>query len=258
MSNRSNPAKLGFDAVIFDMDGVVTDTALLHSVAWKELFDAYLKECAERNGEAYQEFDAEGDYLAYVDGKPRYKGVQSFLESRAIDLPYGDKTDGAGQETVCGLGNAKDTIFERMLHRDGPKLFDSTIALIHELKSAGVKTSIISSSKHCQEILQMAGVEDLFVTRIDGIKSEELGLKGKPDADIFTRSAEMLGVPVSRSVVVEDAVSGVQAGRAGGFGLVLGIDRGNNRKALMANGADIVVNDLAEIRVQDIDDWFNR
>jgi beta-phosphoglucomutase-like phosphatase (HAD superfamily) len=144
------------------------------------------------------------------------------------------------------------------LHRDGPKLFDSTIVLIHELKTAGVQTSIISSSKHCQEILQMAGVEDLFVTRIDGVKSEELGLHGKPDPDIFTKSAEMLGVPVSRSVVVEDAVSGVQAGRAGGFGLVLGIDRGNNREALMANGADIVVNDLAEISVQDIDDWFNR
>ncbi|TDJ64013.1 MAG: HAD family hydrolase [Proteobacteria bacterium] len=258
MSNRSNPSKLGFDAVIFDMDGVVTDTALLHSVAWKELFDAYLEERAERNGEAFREFDAKGDYLTYVDGKPRYKGVQSFLESRGIDLPSGDQTDGAGQETVCGLGNAKDAIFERLLHRDGPKLFHSTIALIHELKAAGVQTSIISSSKHCQEILQMAGVEDLFVTRIDGVNSEQLGLKGKPDADIFTKSAEMLGVPVSRSVVVEDAVSGVQAGRAGGFALVLGIDRGNNREALMANGADFVVNDLAEINVQDIDDWFNR
>ena len=258
MSNSPNPAKLGFDAVIFDMDGVVTHTALLHSVAWKELFDAYLKERAERNGEPFCAFDAEGDYLAYVDGKPRYRGVRSFLESRGIHLPYGDKTDGAGHETVCGLGNAKDAIFERMLHRDGPKLFDSTIALIHELKAAGVQTSIISSSKHCQEILQMAGVEDLFVTCIDGVKSEELSLHGKPDPDIFTTSAEMLGVPVSRSVVVEDAVSGVQAGRAGGFGLVLGIDRGNNREALMANGADIVVNDLAEISVQDIDDWFNR
>ena len=258
MSNSSNPAKLGFDAVIFDMDGVVTHTALLHSVAWKELFDAYLKKRAERNGEPFRAFDAGGDYLIYVDGKPRYKGVQSFLESRGIHLPYGDKTDGAGQETVCGLGNAKDAIFERMLHRDGPKLFDSTIALIHELKAAGVQTSIISSSKHCQEILEMAGVEDLFVTRIDGVNSEELGLHGKPDPDIFTESAEMLGVPASRSVVVEDAVSGVQAGRAGGFGLVLGIDRGNNREALMANGADIVVNDLAEISVQDIDDWFNR
>ncbi len=258
MSNSPNPAKLGFDAVIFDMDGVVTHTALLHSVAWKELFDAYLKERAERNGELFRAFDAEGDYLAYVDGKPRYRGVRSFLESRGIHLPYGDKTDGAGHETVCGLGNAKDAIFERMLHRDGPKLFDSTIALIHELKAAGVQTSIISSSKHCQEILQMAGVEDLFVTCIDGVKSEELSLHGKPDPDIFTTSAEMLGVPVSRSVVVEDAVSGVQAGRAGGFGLVLGIDRGNNREALMANGADIVVNDLAEISVQDIDDWFNR
>jgi alpha,alpha-trehalase len=248
--------QLHFDAVIFDMDGVVTNTAKLHAAAWKQLFDAYLQRRAEQRQEPFVPFDGRRDYLAYVDGKPRYEGVRSFIAARGIELPYGDPADSAGTETICGLGNTKDEIFERMLHEQGPEVFASTITLIEQLKAHGIKIGIVTSSKHGEDVLQMAGLTELFEVRVDGVVAERLGLKGKPDPDIFIKAAELLGVNAARSVVVEDAVSGVQAGRQGGFGLVIGIDRGHNREALAANGADMVVSDLAETRVDAIDAWF--
>lgn len=256
MNNKATPRQRHFSAVIFDMDGVVTNTAKLHAVAWKELFDAYLRKRKQRDSRPFVEFDEQADYLSFVDGKPRYEGVRSFLESRGIQLPYGSPSDGPDDETICGLGNTKDAIFERLLHKEGPEVFDSTIDLIRSLRSQGIKVAIVSSSKHCRDVLQMAGIDGLFEARIDGVVSESLGLKGKPDPDIFSKAAEMLGVDNRESVVVEDAISGVQAGRNGDFGLVLGVDRGNNREALEANGADIVVSDLTEISPAEIDDWL--
>lgn len=256
MSKNAEPAPLRFRAVIFDMDGVVTNTAKLHAVAWKELFDSYLRKRAQRDKEPFVAFDARTDYLSYVDGKPRYDGVRSFLESRGIELPYGTPSDGADAETVCAFGNTKDELFERLLHEKGPEVFETTIALINALKERGVAVAIVSSSKHCHDVLRMAGIEALFEARVDGVISETLGLKGKPEPDIFSKAAELLGTANRDSVIVEDAISGVQAGRNGGFGLVIGVDRGHNRVALEANGADIVLRDLAEIGVSDIDAYF--
>ncbi len=256
MSNDTQPPQLSFRAVIFDMDGVVTNTARLHAVAWKQVFDDYLRKRAQRDNGPFVAFDARDDYLSYVDGKPRYNGVRSFLESRGIALPYGTPADRADDETVCGLGNTKDELFEQLLHEQGPEVFDSTVALIKALKERGVAVAIVSSSKHCQDVLRMAGIEGLFAARVDGVVSEALGLKGKPDPDIFSKAAELLAVANGDSVVVEDAISGVQAGRNGGFGLVIGVDRGHNRTALEANGADIVVAELAEISLAQINVRF--
>jgi trehalose 6-phosphate phosphatase len=256
MSHSPRRPRLHFDAVIFDMDGVVTNTAKLHARAWKQLFDDYLRRRSAESQQAFVPFDIKSDYLTYVDGKPRYEGVRSFIAARSIDLPYGDPSDGAGSDTICGLGNAKDEIFEQLLHQHGPEVFETTVALIEQLKAHGVKIGIVTSSKHCQDVLQMAGLDELFAARVDGVSAESLGLRGKPDPDIFLKAAELLGVTADRTVVVEDAVSGIQAGRRGHFALVLGVDRGHNRNALTANGADLVVNDLSEITLEQIEAWF--
>jgi trehalose 6-phosphate phosphatase len=256
MSHSPKRPRLHLDAVIFDMDGVVTNTAKLHARAWKQLFDDYLQRRSAASQRSFVPFDIKADYLTYVDGKPRYEGVRSFIASRGFELPYGDPSDGAGTDTVCGLGNAKDEIFERLLHRYGPEVFETTVALIEQLKAHGVKVGIVTSSKHCQDVLQMAGLERLFAARVDGVSAESLGLRGKPDPDIFLKAAELLGVTAERTVVVEDAVSGVQAGRRGRFALVLGVDRGHNRAALLRNGADIVVSDLGEITLEQIEAWL--
>jgi len=245
-----------FDAVIFDLDGVITKTALVHSAAWKKMFDGYLRERESKYGEPFREFTLKNDYLPYVDGKPRYKGVESFLQSRGILIPYGDPSDEPGKETVCGIGNRKNIAFNEALKSDGVQVYKSTLALIHRLKEEGVRVGVASSSKNCRQVLETAGLLDLFETRVDGEVSAELGLKGKPEPDIFTVAADNLGVTYDRSVVVEDAVSGVEAGRKGNFGLVLGIAREDNEKELYANGADIVVKDLAEISFESIGQWF--
>ncbi|MFC2115543.1 HAD-IA family hydrolase [Bacteroidota bacterium] len=251
-------AKHSFTAVIFDLDGVITQTALVHSDAWKEMFDAFLKSREEKYGEAFREFTHGDDYLPYVDGKPRYKGVASFLESRGIDIPFGDPSDAPDAETVCGLGNKKNSVFNEVLKRDGVKLYDSTVELIHELKKEGIRIGVASSSKNCAPVLEAAGLLDLFETMVDGIVSAELGLQGKPEPDIFTRACDNLGVDYDLSVIVEDAVSGVQAGRKGNFGLVLGIAREENIRELLINGADIVVEDMAELGgIEGIDRWFD-
>ncbi len=238
---------LSFEAVIFDMDGVITKTALTHAAAWKKMFDEYLKKRESKYGEKFVEFTHAGDYLPYVDGKPRYKGVESFLESRAINIPYGDPTDEPDQETVCGLGNRKNDAFNEVLDKEGAEVYPSTILLIKELKAAGIKLGVASSSKNCKPVLERVELLDIFDARVDGVVSAELGLHGKPEPDIFTTACDIVKKEYSKSIVVEDAVSGVQAGVQGKFGLTIGIARENNRKELREAGAHIVVEDLEEI-----------
>ncbi len=243
-----------FEAVIFDMDGVVTRTAGLHAAAWKELFDDFLRRRAA--GGEWKPFDARSDYLAYVDGRPRHEGVRHFLAARGIELPEGDPADDARALTVHGLGKRKDELFERELARAGVETFASTVALIRALRAQGVKTAVVTSSRHGGEIIAAAGLQDLFDARLDGVDAGRLRLRGKPDPETYTRCAEILGVPPAHAVVVEDAVSGVEAGRRGGFGLVVGVDRGGNREALAANGADLVVGDPRELGAGKLDDRF--
>ena len=241
-----------FDAILFDLDGVITRTAAVHAAAWQAMFDEFLQRLTAREGQSprFRPFDVRADYAAYVDGKPRYAGVQSFLESRDIHLPYGDPDDPPTRETVCGLGNLKNEMFLKQIHQTGVKAFPASVRLLHKLRAAGFKTAIVSSSESCQEIIQSVGIEALFDTRVDGRVSAELGLKGKPNPDIFVQAAKNLAVDLQRAVVVEDALSGVEAGRAGGFGLVLGVDRLGQAAALKAHGADVVINDLCEVSVE--------
>ncbi len=251
-------SKYSFDAVIFDLDGVITKTALVHAAAWKAMFDEFLKSWYDKHGKPFVEFTHTNDYLPYVDGKPRYKGVESFLKSRGIEIPYGSPDDNPDAETICGLGNRKNDSFNKILERDGVEVYDSTVKLIHQLKKAGIKIGVASSSKNCKPVLEQANLLHLFETRVDGEVSAELGLHGKPEPDIFTVACDNLKVDYYKSVVVEDAVSGVQAGRKGNFGLVIGIAREDNAYELRLNGADIVVEDLKELEgIKGIENWFN-
>lgn len=243
---------LNFDAVIFDMDGVVTKTAVVHSLAWKKMFDEYLHYREKEYHEPFREFTHADDYLCFVDGRPRYKGVETFLKSRGINIPFGEPEDEPRRETVCGLGNRKNEFFNKVLEEEGVGVYDSTIGLIKELLERGVKVGVATSSKNCVLILNKAGITSLFETRVDGVVSAELGLKGKPEPDIFTAASDNLGVRHHRAIVVEDAVSGVQAGSKGNFGLVIGVARGNNAHELKTNGADVVVEDLSEVTVEKI------
>jgi beta-phosphoglucomutase family hydrolase len=263
-STRVNIEKSRFDAVIFDLDGVVTQTAAVHAAAWKRLFDAYLAERAARAGTgpggasdaaggapdgALRPFDLEADYRLYVDGKPRYDGVRDFLASRGIELPMGDPSDPPGRETVCGLGNGKNDFFNAEVREHGVRTFPSTVALIHQLRDAGMRVGLMSSSKNTAMVLDVTGTTDLFEVRVDGVVAAEVGLPGKPDPAMYLETARRLGVQAARSVVVEDALSGVEAGRRGGFGLVIGVDRLGQAAELAAAGADVVVDDLAEVGV---------
>jgi beta-phosphoglucomutase family hydrolase len=236
-----------FDAVLFDLDGVITDTAAVHARAWKTMFDEYLRQRAERDGEEVVEFTIDGDYKTYVDGKPRYDGVRSFLAARGIDLPEGERSDPPDRETVCGLGNRKNELVNRLLDEEGVVVYDGSVQLLHHLRAQGVRLAVVSSSRNCLAVLTSAGLLDVFDARVDGVVAAERGLPGKPAPDTFLSAAADLATPPERAVVVEDAISGVQAGRAGDFGLVVGVDRDDEREALRAHGADIVVNDLAEL-----------
>ena len=238
---------LPFRAVIFDMDGVITKTALTHAAAWKKMFDEYLRKREAEHGEKFVEFTHAGDYLPYVDGKPRYKGVASFLESRNIHIPFGDPSDPPDAETACGLGNRKNQAFNEVLEKEGVEVYPSTVNLLNELKEAGIKLGVASSSKNCKPVLEAVDLLDMFDARVDGVVSAEKGLHGKPEPDIFTTASDMVGVPYSKAIVVEDAVSGVQAGAKGKFGLTIGIARENNTNELKEAGADIVVEDLEEV-----------
>ncbi|EEF60608.1 HAD family hydrolase [Pedosphaera parvula] len=244
---------MNFDAVIFDMDGVITRTAAVHSRAWKAMFDEYLRFREKQYGEPFRAFTHSGDYLSFVDGRPRYKGVAAFLNSRGIQVPFGKPEDEPQKATVCGLGNRKNEFFNRVLEEEGVGLYESTIALIKDLLAGGIKVGLATSSKNCLQILEKARIAHLFGTRVDGMVSAEFGLNGKPEPDIFTTASKNLGVSYARAVVVEDAVSGVQAGAKGGFGLVIGVAREDNVDELKHHGADLVVRDLSEISVEGID-----
>lgn len=236
-----------FDAVLFDLDGVLTATAKVHAVAWKKTFDGYLRRRADRTGEAFVPFDIADDYKHYVDGKLRYDGVDSFLKSRGIDLPWGDSSDQPGDETVCGIGNYKNDMVNEAIQSEGVDVFEGSVRLVKRLLETGVRTAVVSASRNCRTVLKAAGIEDLFEVRVDGVVAEEMNLRGKPAPDTFLKAADLLGVEPARAVVVEDAVSGVQAGRAGDFGLVIGVDRKGDPDSLRENGARIVVEDLAEL-----------
>lgn len=235
------------EAVIFDLDGVVTRTADVHAEAWKRLFDEYLAMRERRRGESFEPFDSRSDYLRFVDGKPRYDGVVSFLESRGIELPPGAPGDPEERETVCGLGNRKNRYFLDALERTGAAPYPTTLELIATLRERGVRIAIVSSSRNCRAVLEAAGIRELFDVRVDGLDAAALGLAGKPDPALFLEAARRLGVEPAHAAVVEDAISGVEAGRRGHFGLVIGVDRGAQREALAAAGADLVVGDLAEV-----------
>ena len=250
------PADPAFAAVVFDMDGVVTRTAALHAAAWKTLFDEFLLRRAQREGVAFVPFDPGTDYRVYVDGKPREEGVRSFLRARELSVPEGEAGDPPEAETVRGLAARKDAAFEAELRGHGVELFESTVALIEGLRAQGVKTGLVTSSRHGRDILARAGIEGLFDARIDGIDVMQRNLQGKPHPDAFLACAGDLGLTPVRCVVVEDATSGVAAARAGGFGLVIGVDRGGNRHALEQQGADLVVDDPGALTVASLDAAF--
>ncbi len=246
-----------FKGAIFDLDGVITGTAKVHSLAWESMFNYFLKDYAEVNNEPFVPFDPVHDYHKYVDGKPRMEGVKSFLESRDIELPFGELDDIPEKETICGLGNRKNILFTEILIKEGPEIYHTSVNLIKEMIAKGIRIGIASSSRNCQLILKLANLEHLFETRVDGEVSIELGLKGKPNPDIFVTAARNLGLEPHECVVVEDAISGVQAGARGNFGLVLGIAREIEGSKLREQGADIVVRDLGEITIEEIEKWFS-
>lgn len=237
------------DAAIFDLDGVVTRTARVHAAAWKRLFDDFLQQRAAATGESFKPFDTESDYPRYVDGKPRLEGIRSFLAARGIDLPQGRPDDGETAQTIHGLAARKNRYFHEHLQREGVEVFDSTLGLLQELRQAGIKTALASSSRNAAAVLDRAGIAHLFDARVDGNDLAALGLKGKPAPDLFLLAAARLGVAPARAVVFEDAISGVEAGRSGGFAHVVGVDRRGMPELLRRAGADIVVADLAEVQV---------
>ncbi|MBX5459934.1 MAG: beta-phosphoglucomutase family hydrolase [Steroidobacteraceae bacterium] len=238
-----------YDAVLFDLDGVLTPTASVHAAAWKKLFDDVLRARSERTGEPFVPFDIASDYARYVDGKPRQEGVLAFLAARGMTLPLGHPEDPPGNDTVHALGHLKDTYFLRSLKEQGVQPFEGAIELTRALRAQEVKTAVVSSSRNCEAVLKAAGIADLFDTRVDGNDLQALNLAGKPAPDAFLEAARRLHVEPARAVVVEDATVGVQAGRAGGFGYVIGVDRGGRSQALREAGADVVVNVLGQIQV---------
>lgn len=256
-ANRIEISPEKFHCVIFDMDGVVTQTAEVHSIAWKKMFDDFLKNYSSQNNLPFVPFDADQDYNLYVDGKPRFDGIRSFLESRKITLPEGSKDDSQDQETIHGLATKKNNYFLQYVKEEGVKSYPSTIQLIQELKNSGLKVGIITSSKNCKTILEGAGAFDLFDIRIDGLYAEKHGIKGKPAPDIFLEAAKQLGEDPLHCIVIEDAISGVEAGSKGNFGLVIGVDRVGQEDELLQHGATVVVKDLAEVKVADVQQKLN-
>ena len=231
---------------LFDLDGVLTDTASVHRGAWKQMFDGYLRRRADETGEPFVEF-TDRDYERDVDGRPRLDGTRAFLRSRGIELPDGTPEDPPGTPTVNGLGNQKNELVLRLLDENGVVVFDGSVRFVRATRDRGLRTAVVSSSANTAQVLEVTGLADLFEARIDGVVAAERGLAGKPAPDTFLAGAEALGVPPGAAAVFEDALAGVAAGRAGGFGLVVGVDRVGQRAALLEHGADIVVDDLAEL-----------
>ena len=237
----------GIRGCLFDLDGVLTQTAKVHAAAWKEMFDDYLQERARRTGEPFVPFDPVADYDEYVDGKPRADGTRSFLESRGITLPEGSDHDPPDAETVHGLGNRKNEIVLRKIREDGVEAYPGSVRYVQAVKAAGLPRAVVSSSANARDVLIAAGIEDLFDARIDGVVADREHLRGKPAPDTFLAGARALGLKPTTATVFEDALAGVAAGRAGGFGFVVGVDRVGQAEALKQHGADIVVTDLAEL-----------
>jgi beta-phosphoglucomutase family hydrolase len=234
-------------ACLFDLDGVLTQTAKVHAAAWKQTFDEYLRGRAEKTGEQFKEFDAHDDYDEYVDGLPRYDGVRNFLKSRGIELPEGSPVDPPTAETICGVGNRKNDLVLKLIKENGVEAYEGSVRFVKAARDAGLRRAVVSSSANCKDVLVAAGIEDLFEARIDGEVADEQHLKGKPAPDTFLAGARALGVEATQAVVFEDALAGVEAGRSGGFGYVVGVDRVGQADALRKHGASVVVQDLAEL-----------
>jgi beta-phosphoglucomutase family hydrolase len=237
----------GITATLFDMDGVITNTATVHDAAWKQTFDEYLEARAKQTGQPFIPFDPVKDYDTYVDGKPRLDGTRSFLESRGIQLPEGTPDDAPGTPTLYGISNKKNDALLAKLASDGVQVYDGSVRYLHAVRAAGLHTAIVSSSANTVQVLQAAGLADQFDVRVDAQVAQAKHLKGKPAPDTYLEAARELGVPASSAAVFEDALAGVQSGRAGHFGFVVGVNRANQADALRAHGADIVVNDLGEL-----------
>ncbi|MFI9201073.1 HAD family hydrolase [Streptomyces sp. NPDC053048] len=231
-------------ACLFDMDGVLTQTATVHAAAWKETFDAFLE---RREGPGFRPFDAVDDYDRYVDGMPRADGVRSFLDSRGIHLPEGGDDDPPDADTVHGLGNRKNTLVLRKIEELGVQAYPGSVRYVRAARDAGLRRAVVSSSANCHAVLLAAGIDDLLEVRVDGLVAAEQGLPGKPHPDTFLAAARALGVTPDESAVFEDALAGMEAGRAGRFGFVVGVDRAGQAEALRRHGADIVVDDLADL-----------
>jgi beta-phosphoglucomutase family hydrolase len=236
-----------YDAVLLDLDGVITDTANVHAACWKQMFDEYLQKRAAQRDEAFRPFDLTTDYLQYVDGKPRFDGVRAFLTSRAVQLPEGRPDDPPQVETVCGLGNRKNELVNKIIEDVGVEPYEGSVRLIHQLRDGGFKIAVVTSSQNCTAVLKAAKLDAFFEVRVDGNMIHAQQLAGKPAPDTFLIAAKLLGVEPARAVVIEDAISGVQAGCSGHFGLVIGIARKGNAEELQHHGAHVVVNDLGEL-----------
>jgi beta-phosphoglucomutase family hydrolase len=234
-------------ACLFDLDGVLTDTASVHTKAWKVMFDDFLRKRAEQTGEKFVPFDPNKDYREYVDGKKREDGVRSFLDSRGIELPEGGPDDPADADTVYGLGTRKNDAFQKTLHGDGVKVFDGSLRYLEQVAAAGLATAVVSSSANTREVLEITGLDRFIQQRVDGVTLREEHIAGKPAPDSYLRAAQLLDVPADAAAVFEDALSGVEAGRAGNFGFVVGVDRVGQAEDLRRHGADVVVTDLAEL-----------
>ena len=237
----------GTTACLFDLDGVLTQTAKVHAAAWKETFDSFLADRARRSGEPFVPFDAVHEYHEYVDGRPRAEGVRTFLAARGIELPEGDPDDPSTAETVQGLGVRKNHLVLRLIQDHGVEPYAGSVRYLHAARDAGLRRAVVSASTNCREVLDAAGIADLLEVQVDGHTAEREGLRGKPAPDTFLAGASALGVSPERSAVFEDALAGVEAGRAGAFGTVVGVDRGGQADALIAHGATRVVADLAEL-----------
>jgi beta-phosphoglucomutase family hydrolase len=236
-----------YDAVLLDLDGVITDTASIHAACWKQMFDEYLQNRAMQRGEAVRSFDLATDYRLYVDGKPRFDGVRDFLASRDIHLPEGSPDDSPQAETVGGLGNRKNNLVNKIIEEGGVEPYAGSVKLLHQLRHEGFKIAVVTSSQNCTAVLNAAKLDHFFDVQVDGNTIHAQHLAGKPAPDTFLTAAKMLGIDPARAIVIEDALSGVEAGSAGNFGLVIGVARKGNADELRCHGAHLVVNDLAEL-----------
>ena len=234
-------------ACLFDLDGVLTQTALVHNAAWKQTFDTFLKAWSQQHGQPFVPFDSGVDYHEYVDGRPRADGVRTFLASRGITLPDGTPDDGPDQETVNGVGNRKNELVLQKIKEGAVQVYPGSVDYLHAAKAAGLRRAVVSASANCKDVLEAAGIADLLEARVDGITAREQSLPGKPAPDTFRYGAKLLDTAPENCAVFEDAQAGVAAGRAGGFGIVVGVDRVGQADALRAHGADIVVQDLSDL-----------